>query len=84
MERVLPIVTGVMVVLAIPFVFGSLRSVSIGQRTLYGTLVGMAFYIFNQLSTNLGLVQNFHTFVSAALPAAIFLAIAVYRIRKLY
>ena len=83
-KLVAPFITGVMVVLAIPFVFGSLRSVSIGQRAMFGTLVGMVFYIVNQVVANAGLVNNWNIALSATLPAVVMLTYAIYRIRKLY
>lgn len=83
-KLILPFVTGVMIVLAIPFVFGSLRSVSIGQRAMVGALVGIAFYIINQVFSYVGLVYHLNVFLSAVLPAAGFCTYAIYRIRKLY
>jgi len=81
---VLPIVTGVMIFLAIPFVFGSLRSVSIGKRIMVGTFVGIFFYIINQVFGYVGLVYHFNIMLSAVLPAIGFFLFAVYKVRKIY
>ncbi len=83
-KSMLPIITGIMIILAIPFVFGSLRSVAIGQRILVGTFVGISFYIINQVFGYLGLVYHLHIAASAMLPALGFFIYAVYRIRKIY
>jgi lipopolysaccharide export system permease protein len=83
-KLVLPIVTGVMIFLAIPFVFGSLRSVSIGHRIMVGTFVGIFFYITNQVFGYVGLVYNLNIMLSAVLPALGFFLFAVYKVRKIY
>ena len=44
----LPLSTAVMVVLAIPFVFGSLRSGSMGRNLFIGIMVGLLFYVVNK------------------------------------
>src|SRR5207244_1124712 len=43
-----PFATGLMILLAIPFIFGPLRSVTMGLRFVSGVLVGFGFYILNQ------------------------------------
>lgn len=83
-KLMLPIITGIMIVLAIPFVFGSLRSVAIGQRIMVGTFIGISFYIINQVFGYIGLVYHLHIATSAMLPALGFFIYAVYRIRKIY
>jgi len=81
---ILPFSTGVMVFLAIPFVFGSLRSVGVGQRILVGALVGIGFYLFNQIFSYVGLVYEINPVFSAVLPTVLFFAIAVRMIRRVY
>jgi len=66
---VAPLITGVMVFLAIPFVFGPLRSVGVGHRVLVGALVGIGFYLVNQMFSYVGIVYSFNPMVSAFLPA---------------
>jgi len=73
-----PLVTGVMVLLAIPFVFGPLRSVGIGQRILVSVLVGVGFYIFNLTFTHVGIVYQFNPAFSALLPTGVAFIIALY------
>lgn len=79
-----PFVTGVMVFLAIPFVFGPLRSVTAGQRIVVGTLIGVGFYLFNQVTTYVTLVYELNPVVGALLPAAMFSGYAVYLMRKVF
>lgn len=63
-----PLVTAVMVFLAIPFVFGPLRSVGVGQRVMVGALVGIGFHIINQMFSYLGIVFGLNAILSASLP----------------
>lgn len=81
---VLPLATCVMVFVAVPFVFGPLRSVGVGQRILVGVLVGIGFYLFNQIVSYVGLVYQLNPAVSAVAPTALFLAGALYMRRKVY
>ena len=78
-----PIVSATMIFLAIPFVFGSLRSVSVGQRVLVGALLGVGFHMLNQATGNVALVYGVHPALSAFLPPVIFLLIAIRMMRKI-
>ena len=42
-----PLTTVLMICLGIPFIFGSLRTASMGSRVLLGVVVGFCFYIMN-------------------------------------
>jgi len=79
---VAPFVTGVMVFLAIPFVFGPLRSVGVGHRVLVGALVGIGFYLANQMFSYVGIVYNFNPVMSAILPAAFAFIVAYWMLRR--
>ncbi len=79
---VLPVTTAVMVFLSIPFIFGPLRSVGVGQRIFVGTLVGIGFYLLGQMFGYAGLLSKLPTFMSAALPTLVFFTIAVLLVRR--
>jgi lipopolysaccharide export system permease protein len=79
----LPLAIAVMLLLAVPFVFGPLRSVAIGPRILVGFLVGLAFYIINEAFGHLGVVYSFSPIMSATLPVLLFLAGALYMLRRI-
>ena len=72
----------VMLLLAMPFVFGPLRSVGAGQRILVGVLFGLGFSILNKAINHAGQVFQFSPFLSAALPTLVFLVLGVYFLRK--
>lgn len=79
-----PLVTGVMVFLSLSFVFGPLRSVSIGHRILVGTLVGIGFHLSNQMFGYLGLVAGINPALSALLPLLLALGLGIWLIRRVY
>lgn len=79
----MPVSIAVMLLLAVPFVFGPLRSVSIGQRALVGFLVGLTFFLVNQAFNHLGIVYNIPPLLSALLPAGVFFVLAVLMLRRI-
>jgi lipopolysaccharide export system permease protein len=75
-QRVLqPFATLVMIFLAIPFIFGPLRSVTMGLRILTGISVGFSFYLLNQIIGSISLVYQIPPFLSAICPSIFFLGI---------
>lgn len=77
-----PLATLVMMFLAIPFVFGPLRSATMGMRLLVGILVGFVFFTINQLFGPLTLVYQWPPFIGALFPTAIFFMFGMYYKRK--
>lgn len=81
-KMVQPLATLVMMFLAIPFIFGPLRSATMGFRMLVGVLLGFAFYTFNQLFGPITLVYHLPPIVGALLPTCLFLGIGLCLFRK--
>lgn len=67
----IPVATAGMVLLALPFVFGSLRSVGVGHRIMVGALLGITFYVLNAIFTRAGIVWGMAPPVAALLPTAV-------------
>ncbi|MCW8847302.1 MAG: LPS export ABC transporter permease LptG, partial [Sedimenticola sp.] len=63
---IMPLVTLVMVFLAVPFVFGVLRSVGIGQRIFAGSLLGLAFFLLNKVLGHMAVVYSLNPLFAAA------------------
>ncbi len=80
----LPLVTVVMVLLSIPFVFGSLRMASTSYRVFLGVLVGVLFHLANQLFGHIGAVYQINTALSALLPTGLALVVALVMIRRVH
>jgi len=70
-----PLTIAVMIILAVPFVFGSLRDAGMGKRIVIGFMLGLGFYLFNTLSGQMGLVYKLPAFVAATMPTLIVMVI---------
>ena len=70
-----PLATLIMILLAIPFVFGPLRSATMGFRMLAGVMLGFGFYILNQFAGSMSIVYQVPPILAAILPTIIFMAI---------
>lgn len=73
-----PLTTLVMVLLAIPFIFGPLRSVSMGLRILTGIMFGLAYYIFNRFFGPFSVVYQLPALIGASIPPIMFGLLAVF------
>ncbi len=82
-KLIAPITISAMIVLAIPFVFGSLRNVGAGQRILVGFLIGLGFFIFNKLIGNAGLVYINQPWIAAIIPTLVVLIIGVFLLKRI-
>ncbi len=77
-----PLTTVVMMVLAIPFIFGPLRSSTMGSKLLAGTGVGFGFYIINHSFGPLIQVYQWPPNVAAFVPTCLFALLGVYLMRR--
>jgi lipopolysaccharide export system permease protein len=67
-----PLTTLVMILLAVPFVFGSPRSTTMGLRTLFAVMIGFTFYMFNAFLGQFSVVFQVSPFIAALFPTLIF------------
>ena len=65
------------VLLAIPFVLGSLRSAGTGSRTLVGLLLGLGFFLLQRLIESGTIVFQLNPVVLAWLPTALLMAVSL-------
>jgi len=77
-----PFSTGVMVLFALPFLLGSLRSVSLSQRVVTGTLVGITFHIINRAFHYIGQIYGLPPMFSTIFPTAAFFSASMFWLRK--
>ncbi len=77
-----PITTMVMMVLAIPFIFGPLRSSTMGSKLLAGATVGFGFYIINKFFGLASQVMQWPPEVAAFLPTSVFALLGLYLMRR--
>jgi lipopolysaccharide export system permease protein len=78
-----PVALLLMLILSLPFVFGPLRSSSTGQRLLVGMLIGIAFYVFNSMFMQSGVVFGIEPFLTAWLPTFILGAVSILAVRRI-
>ncbi|MGH8456090.1 MAG: LPS export ABC transporter permease LptG [Stenotrophobium sp.] len=81
-KLVAPFTVMAMMLFAVPFVLGSLRSSGAGQRLLIGILVGVGFYVLNEVSANLGEIYKWPPVLAAALPSLLLGGAAIYRLSR--
>lgn len=77
-----PLSTLVMLLLALPVIFGSLRSAGTGQRVFVGSLIGIGYYLLSELFAHIGIVYGLTAPMAALAPAVIFTVIGVYALRR--
>lgn len=73
-----PLTTVVMMMLAIPFVFGPLRSSTLGAKLLTGVAVGFGFYLIGRFFGPLAEVLRWPPEVAASLPTLVFALLGLY------
>jgi len=77
-----PLTTGAMMLLSLPFIFGSIRSVTAGKRIVIGSFVGIALYFADQLTVHLGLLLSLHPVITAMTPVVLISGIAFWQLRR--
>ena len=78
-----PLATLVMLMLSLPFVFGSQRSGGAGQKIFIGIMLAVGYVLVNKLLTHLGLTYGFSPAFSALLPLALFFMISIVGIQNI-
>jgi lipopolysaccharide export system permease protein len=77
-----PLATLVMMVLAVPFVMGSLRSAGRGQRLFIGVLLGSGYFLLTRAMAFAAVAYDLNPLLTAMLPAALFLVLALRALRR--
>src|SRR5690606_21641425 len=77
-----PLTTAALVFVAISFIFGPLRSVTLGQRVFTGVLVGFSFRILQDLLGPSSLVFGFSPLIAVVLPILILVVMGGWLMRR--
>ena len=77
-----PLTTLVMMVLAIPFIFGPLRSSTMGAKLLIGASIGFGFHMINQFFGPVCQVFQWSPEVAAFAPTLVFAVFGLYLMRR--
>lgn len=78
-----PLATVVMMVLAIPFVFGQQRSGGIGARLFMGIVLGLSFFVVSRSFGFFGLLYGIPAVIGALLPVVLFFGLALVMLRRI-
>ena len=73
----------IMPVLALAFVFGSLRSSGAGGRLMIGIIIGLAYYLASETLANSGQVFNLNPIFVTWLPSVTLMAITVFLLSRI-
>jgi lipopolysaccharide export system permease protein len=83
LQRIIqPFTTMVMMVLAIPFIFGPLRSSTMGSKLLVGATVGFSFHILNRFFGPVSTVFQWPPELAAIGPTVVFAFIGLYLMKR--
>lgn len=78
-----PVTTLVMIMLSVPFIFGPLRSSTMGSKLMLGALVGFGFSILNRFFGPISQLFQWDPAIAAILPTSLFALICVYLMLRL-
>lgn len=71
------IMTIAMILVAIPFIFGSVRE-GLGGKLILAALMGISIYLFDQIIANIGLVFQLNPIVVSVAPGMVLIAVAAH------
>ena len=77
-----PLAGMLLMVLTIPFALVSSRAGGAGVRLILGILIGLLFYAAGQLTSHLGLLNDWPALVAAGLPVVVVAAVAFFLLRR--
>ncbi|WP_310608389.1 LPS export ABC transporter permease LptG [Buttiauxella brennerae] len=77
-----PLSVAVMMLMALSFIFGPLRSVPMGVRVVTGISFGFVFYVLDQIFGPLSLVYNIPPILGALLPSGTFFLLSLWMMMK--
>lgn len=81
-KYVAPLTVMVMMLIAVPYVLGSQRDSGVGQRLLVGVLVGLGFWVANELAFSAGQIYAWPPWLAASLPTLLVAGVAVWRLAR--
>lgn len=81
-KAAIPLSLAAMILIAIPFVFGSARSQNTGQQLTIGAIIGIAFTLIQQISAHLDVLLGLDPAVMALTPPLLMMAVAFYLFRR--
>ena len=77
-----PLTLIAMIILALPFVFGSLRDSSLGRKIFTGVVISLFFELSSRLGGMISLRFDLNHLLSASLPTIVVFALAIFMLRR--
>lgn len=77
-----PLSVAVMMIVGLSFIFGPLRTVTMGIRIIVGIFIGFLFYVLNKIFGSLSVVYKIPPVIGALLPSILFLLVSWYLLLK--
>jgi len=77
------VMTIAMLLLAIPFIFGSIRS-GLGNKLVFAAITGIIVYLLDQILANAGLILNLNPALIALCPGLIMILLALLWLRRIF
>jgi lipopolysaccharide export system permease protein len=81
-KAVLPFTIIVMMLLSVSFIFGGLRTVTMGTRLIFGIASGFTFHVLGELFGPASLVFGLPPVLGAILPSVLVLMVAMYLLKQ--
>ncbi len=79
-----PVSTSAMVLLALTFIFGSVRIRSAGKRIATGVIVGILLYLLNQVLGHMGLIFDIPPVLTTLVPVSLILLFALRQLGRAF
>jgi lipopolysaccharide export system permease protein len=77
-----PLAAIAMMVMAIPFALGSVRAGGLGARIVMGIMIGLIFHFAGRMFSHIGLLNDWPSLASAAIPTLIVAVVAFFGLRR--
>ncbi len=77
------LMTIAMLLISIPFVFGSIRS-GLGNKLVYAAILGIGVYLLDQILANVGLILHVHPAFTALFPGITLIILANLWLRRIF
>ena len=72
-----PVTLVAMILLAMLFIFGSTRDVTLGRKIFFGVALGLSFEMLSRIASALALSFDFNPLISAVLPSTLVMLISI-------
>jgi lipopolysaccharide export system permease protein len=72
-----PVTLVAMILLAMLFIFGSTRDITLGRKIFFGVALGLSFEMLSRIASAMALSFDFNPLISAVLPSALVMLISI-------